>query len=762
MSKVKVDVYSHCVRVHGLSKSDIAQLQTYIGSLTQVEVVESYDYRTDRTTQVPVVRKKYFVKTDDDKELFVHRHLLEGLLEALRSAGISKFEIREKEAYKPEPADIRLVDTKVPRDYQVPIIDALKDAMKTRGVTLRPGLGKAHAHGSWIRVPNGWKRIEDIKVNDIVIARDGTPVRVTAVHPQGKKECVRLTTIDGRHSEIDLSHLWTVYNEEGEKATLTTKELRYRLKNEAFFLPLPHPDMDGLLEQFEPINLDQYWSEEDETYNLPTRLLTADYGVRLALLRELMKLVDVTSDTFTMCVTNGVFKEQIKELLYSVGGIVHEHQEPGQYILTTQLENAKALLKDDLGDIRFIPTDKYRLRIKSIKDIGERYTTCISIEHEEQLYVIDQYLVTHNTFCALKAAEAIKQRVILMLLPKYFGVWEEAIQNDLVGEYTTESVQGFKQLTDIINRAANGGKIADIVFMSVTTYRAYIEALEKFGSEGMKEIGYVIPPYEFHSRCGIGVQINDEVQDDPGLYFRVDTVTNVKKEIFLTATPYTGDDKLTEKIKVMMPDECDVPLPADDKYTNVVAIRYNDPGVRPSDYTGYMRAYSHIKYESTLLKNKERKLAYFSKVARIIHAFYISEYQKGQKMAIYAATKAFIMELLKYLKKRFPDYTLTEYVSETDFSAVLNNDIIITTIKSAGAGVDIVNLKEVLLLHMTNSQKDTVQVAGRPRRLKDYPDIDPRFSYLVCNQIPKHLGYRKNKTRYLLPYAKTHVDREIR
>lgn len=503
----KIEVLSHGVRVSGLHLDITVQLKPFLEELTQRETEEIYDYRSDTTSYRTVIKKKYYVQTEDGKELFIHREHLDPFLEMLKTIGCTNYKLTHRKKYKPDEIEFKTIPTKVPRDYQQVIIDELVDENRTRNVCLSAGGGK--------------------------------------------------------------------------------------------------------------------------------------------------------------------------------------------------------------------------------------------------------------TFCALKATEILKSRVLLMLLPKYFGIWEKAIEEDVLEGVHCELIKGSKSLRDLIDRAINGDPIGDVIFMSVTTYRGYIECLERYGTKGIGELGYAVPPYRFHETLGIGLQINDEIQDDPGVYYRVDTVSHMNKEIFLTATPYTGSDKLTEMIRVMMNERYDVTIPVADKYTHVVGVRYNDLGVQKKDYRGYKNAYSHVNYESSILKNKPRKDKYFNNVARVVNHYFKGEYQKGQKMVIYCATQKFITALTKYLKKEFPEYTINEYVSGVDRNTLKANDITVTTIKSCGAGVDIPNLKEALMLVATNSKKDSIQAMRRPRPLINYEGINPRFSYFICNQIPKHLGYAKNKRTFFIPFALTHVDRRI-
>lgn len=103
------------------------------------------------------------------------------------------------------------------KDYQLEFIkkyDQIKQRYSLKGYLLAfdTGLGKDQWIGCKVKVPNGWKRMGDIKVGDTVITRDGTPSNVTGVFPQGKKDMYQITFVDGRSTLCSLTHLWKVYH----------------------------------------------------------------------------------------------------------------------------------------------------------------------------------------------------------------------------------------------------------------------------------------------------------------------------------------------------------------------------------------------------------------------------------------------------------------------------------------------------------------------------------------------------------------------
>lgn len=78
-------------------------------------------------------------------------------------------------------------------------------------VTGPNGCGKAQPLNSFIKVPNGWDLMGNMKIGTEVIAKDGTITKVKGVFPQGKKEIFKLTFKDGRTTRATSDHLWKVY-----------------------------------------------------------------------------------------------------------------------------------------------------------------------------------------------------------------------------------------------------------------------------------------------------------------------------------------------------------------------------------------------------------------------------------------------------------------------------------------------------------------------------------------------------------------------
>lgn len=355
-----------------------------------------------------------------------------------------------------------------------------------------------------------------------------------------------------------------------------------------------------------------------------------------------------------------------------------------------------------------------------------------------------------KTLSSLAALARMGVRCVVMVPPKYFGIWIKALKETFKG-YTDDSlnwmtVSGSAELQKLIDRGIeNDLEGVDVIVISNVTYRSYIDNYEKYGSK-ISELGYNCPPPRFHEAIKAGMQINDEIQEDPGLVFRIDMYSNIALQVYLSATPFTGNPYVTKMIDKMLPPETMVRLPNLDVYINVMCLRYCEPGIKPKDYlTPFKNTYNHARYETQMMRDRKRFIAYKQMVGNIAKGLFINDMLPKQKLLLLCATVAFIDDVVNYLKERFPDLQINGHVSGSPFERLQKNDITVSTIKSSGTGVDIHNLREVGLLQATDSKKDNIQILGRLRKLKDYPDVVPRLTFLACESIPHHMRYANSK-----------------
>ena len=207
MVQCKLEVYSHYFKIYKVEPRMQQAIMQFARGLIQHKLEKVNGRFVKKGDRV------FATKSFDFYEFRFNRNQLEEFLAVCESNGVRKeqMDITYMPLYAPEKAAVRLSESWVPRDNQVPIIDYIVSDGHIKVVTLQTGQGKAHPNNTPIKVPGGWKPIGDLKVGDLVTAPDGTSTEVTGVFPQGVKDIYRVAFWDGRYVDACAEHLWKVF-----------------------------------------------------------------------------------------------------------------------------------------------------------------------------------------------------------------------------------------------------------------------------------------------------------------------------------------------------------------------------------------------------------------------------------------------------------------------------------------------------------------------------------------------------------------------
>lgn len=145
-----------------------------------------------------------------------------------------------------ESSPLREAMKTTPFPYQ---LEALRGIEKFDGralIAYPVGSGKAQPMSCNILTPSGWTTMSEIRTGDYAIGRDGRPVRVVAVHPQGVKPIFRVTFRDGSSTECCDDHLWHArYQGRVDPVTLPLSEIRKKLTGSngrcLYYIPIVAP-----------------------------------------------------------------------------------------------------------------------------------------------------------------------------------------------------------------------------------------------------------------------------------------------------------------------------------------------------------------------------------------------------------------------------------------------------------------------------------------------------------------------------------------
>jgi len=85
---------------------------------------------------------------------------------------------------------------------------------------------------SKVLTPDGYVRMEDIKVGMTICGSNGTTQKVLGVYPKGKKRLVKVSFSGNKVVECCEDHLWSVVTNRGSHKTLTTREIAKDFKTQ--------------------------------------------------------------------------------------------------------------------------------------------------------------------------------------------------------------------------------------------------------------------------------------------------------------------------------------------------------------------------------------------------------------------------------------------------------------------------------------------------------------------------------------------------
>ncbi len=255
------------------------------------------------------------------------------------------------------------------------------------------GSGKALPLKTLVRVKNGWTPIGKLYVGDEVIGKDGKLTKILAKYPHSKINLKELVVAGMRSIKCCEDHQWGVYINDV-----------YRV--------LPIKQMQGLLDSGNVLYIDNITPEDREDVeftispfdygisvlknktNIDRKYLLGSLQQRKELLRGLLlhcERRDNFSGTHIRAVVKENLKDDFKELVYGLGGSIIDAD--GAFLL--KLYDVSFYLHDASKEV--YQPDLDRILIIKILDKGISDAVCISIDNDDKLFVIENYLVTHNS-----------------------------------------------------------------------------------------------------------------------------------------------------------------------------------------------------------------------------------------------------------------------------------------------------------------------------------------------------------------------------
>lgn len=673
---------------------------------------------------------------------------------ALVELDVNDFEVAVKEAHKPSKVSYKLREHRKLREYQV---DAKGFALEpveghdhfSKLIAMPTGMGKALIETTKVITPQGLVALKDLEVGDEILAPDGTYTTVLGVYPQGDRPSFMVRTEDDRVAYSDIEHEWDVYVGDSDALeTRTTGAIRALWKSGAkVSLPLFDPvdclgEVDSFVEKIEEMELMVRMYGGVNDFHQKVSLKIPDRG------RSARALI-----------------EKIKTLFYSLGGTCLEVD--GQELVVSvpgmSMRLFSQLSPEDqakLDSEAYLAKDEERrsLHINTIYENPIAPMICIEVDHWSNLFVLANYMVTHNTVTSCAIAADNETRWMVSILPKYKEKWGgDIVENLDLDAKKVMMIDSTDGLRGIIDHCKNHGtkKLQPTLVVTLTTLATFFKAYQKDPDGAIEDYGCA--PMDMWAILDIGMVSVDEAHEH--IYSVYLLALHLHGPMFVSMSgTMQAEDPFVEMIQnvvyPMIKRYNDVKM---GKYINVELLEYQIKRElrHKVRYQVFNRQdYSHVELEKSIMRNKGLLNSFLNMWGVIVDYGYMQRRVAGDKMIIYAATVDMVNIIITYMEQRFPSANIKRYAkTEKDkYENILTADIIVSTLQSSGTAVDIPGLISNLCTTMVNSGKTNLQCLGR---LRDLAGKEMYMFLPYCVNIRKHVTYTTYRVELFKDRVKT-------
>lgn len=513
------------------------------------------------------------------------------------------------------------------------------------------------------------------------------------------------------------------------------------------------------------------WGMLAHEKDIPDCYMEASVDQRWELLRGLMDTDGTcsTSATSSYCTTSLLLAGKVQYLVRSLGGhaaisvrdnktYTHNGEKKlgrRAYQINIRIKQPSRLFSLERKRSRTKDDNQYadlKLCVKSVVPTRQVETQCISIDHPDHLYITDDFIVTHNTFCALKSVELIGYRALIVVPAMYADKWYA----DVLETFDTDKsnvlyLKGAKSLSAAFKLAAKDELPHEFLITTSTTIQIYLRNYEMEKQISLERDPH---PEKLYEELGVGVRIVDELHKNIHLNIKMDLYTNVYKTIGLSATLLASNPFINKMTDMAYPNRDRYQGLAYKRYIDVFALEYRFAQGEKVRCKGGKGEYSHVVLEQWLMRNPKLLDNYTNMILDYVEQEFVSIRKPEHTSIVFAATIDYCTHLTACAKARWPDMDIARYIGEDDYTRLMDAELVFSTVLSAGTAVDKYGLTDVFMSTSIDSIQSNEQAMGRLRELKQWPDITPRFHYFFAGNIEKQVMYHERKKKLFEHKAK--------
>ena len=356
-----------------------------------------------------------------------------------------------------------------------------------------------------------------------------------------------------------------------------------------------------------------------------------------------------------------------------------------------------------------------------------------------------------KTFSTLYSILGKEMRTGIIVSKMYLSIWMDDIPKTIKINKSLRELMVVKSSKDLNNLIAYSGtkeyeRNTKIICFTTGVMNAYCKAFK----ENYRSDEYDCPPWELFDRLGIGIKVVDEVHKNFHQNFMMDLWLDYQQSINLSATMDSSDDEQNRYYQLAFPKNERCPHIPYDKFIEVVDYRYYlGTNVKINTKQRGMGTYSHVQFEESVMRVSRYVMAYMNIICEVAKTEFFDIRDPEEKLLILCSTKKFAKMLQVYMQKRYPNEKVGTYLQEDSYDVLEKYSISISTVMSAGTGVDIPGLRTNIMTQALGSKQSNEQCLGRTRKFLTKPkEHRPRFVFLTCQDIAKHKEYAMRKHDY--------------
>lgn len=281
------------------------------------------------------------------------------------------------------------------------------------------GFGKVQPNDSNVATPYGFMKMGELELGDTILGKNGKPIKVVGIFPHNEWEFYRVTFNDDTYTECGLEHLWNVNTLEREKngepyITCSLREIMNTGQVDKFFIPvcdcIEYPERDLQMDPYDMglmlgiaaehrkrnidynnINLDDYYYNTKEN--------------RVKFLNGILDVIGYLNANTGLPYIPVVYRDEIypivRKVVESLGCLVSFPEDDDTEMRLVLFEGCdfKPFYAEEwLNDhIKYKKKEEYHRFITEVEYSRTTDGRCIKVDAEDELYLTDDYIVTHNT-----------------------------------------------------------------------------------------------------------------------------------------------------------------------------------------------------------------------------------------------------------------------------------------------------------------------------------------------------------------------------